>query len=89
MLFIRKIKKKSGTYLAEVQEYRENGKVKQRVIRYLGKEIDGKAVKKVLIKDIIVKNVKKSLDVTCIDSIAKKLGITSIKNKNFFALIHS
>ena len=89
MSFIRKIKKKSGTYLAEVQGYREDGKVKQRVIRYLGKEIDGKAVKRVLTKDIIVKNVKRSLDVTCIDSIAKELGITSIKNKNFLALIYS
>ena len=89
MSFIRKIKKKSGTYLAEVQGYREDGKVKQRVIRYLGKEIDGKAVKRVLTKDIIVKNVKRSLDVTCVDSIAKELGITSIKNKNFLALIYS
>ena len=88
-MFIRKIKKKSGTYLAEVQGYREDGKVKQRVIRYLGKEIDGKAVKRVLTKDIVVKNVKRSLDVTCVDSIAKELGITSIKNKNFLALIYS
>ena len=30
MAFVRKIKKKSGTYLAEVESYRENGKVKQR-----------------------------------------------------------
>ncbi len=89
MTFIRKIKKKSGTYLAEVQGYREDGKVKQRVIRDLGKEIDGKAVKRVLTKDIIVKNVKRSLDVICVDSIAKELGITSIKNKNFLALIYS
>ena len=43
MVFIRKIKKKSGTYLAEVEGYRVNGKVKQRVIKYLGKEINGKA----------------------------------------------
>jgi len=55
----------------------------------LGKEIDGKAVKRVLTKDIIVKNVKRSLDVICVDSIAKELGITSIKNKNFLALIYS
>src|SRR3989344_8883983 len=89
MSFIRKIKKKSGTYLAEVQGYRESGEVKERLIRYLGKEIDGKAVKRVLTKDIIVKNVKRSLDVTCVDSIAKELGITSIKNKNFLALIYS
>lgn len=34
MSFIRKIKKPSGTYLAEVESYREDGKVKQRVIKY-------------------------------------------------------
>lgn len=89
MSFIRKIKKKSGTYLAEVEGYREDGKVKQRVIRYLGKEIDGKAAKRVLTKDIVVKGVKRSLDVLCIDSIAKELGITSIKNKYFLALVYS
>ncbi len=38
MSFIRKIKKKSGVYLAEVESYRKDGKVKQRLIRYLGKE---------------------------------------------------
>ena len=47
MAFIRKIKTKSGIYLAEVEGYRKDGKVKQRVIKYLGKEIDGKPVKKV------------------------------------------
>ena len=89
MSFIRKIKKKSGTYLAEVQGYREDGKVKQRVIKYLGKEIDGKAAKRVLTKDITVKDVKRSLDILCIDSIAKELGITSIKNQHFLALVYS
>ena len=89
MSFIRKIKKKSGTYLAEVQGYREDGKVKQRVIKYLGKEIDGKPAKRVLAKDITVKDVKRSLDVLCIDAIAKELGIDSIRNKHFLALIYS
>jgi hypothetical protein len=41
MAFIRRIKKKSGIYLAKVESYRKEGKVKQRVIKYLGKEIDG------------------------------------------------
>jgi phage gp37-like protein len=35
MAFIRKIKTKSGTYLAEVESYRDNGKVRQRVLRYV------------------------------------------------------
>src|SRR3989344_589267 len=89
MTFIRKIKKKSGTYLAEVQGYRENGKVKQRVIRYLGKEINGKPEKRIFRSDIRVGGVRRSLDILCIDSIAKELGITSIKSKHFLALVYS
>lgn len=89
MVFIRKIVKKSGTYLAEVEGYRENGKVKQRVIRYLGKEINGKPEKRIFRSDIHIDGVRRSLDVLCIDSIAKELGITSIKSKHFLALVYS
>ena len=79
MVFIRKIKKKSGTYLAEVEGYRVNGKVKQRVIKYLGKEINGKAEKRVLASEIKVKNVKRSLDVLAVDAIARELSLTTLK----------
>ena len=37
MSFIRVIKTKSGRYEAEVESYRKDGKVKQRVINWLGK----------------------------------------------------
>lgn len=89
MSFIRKIKIGEKIYLAEVKSVRENGKVRQKFIRYLGTEIDGKPTKKVFTKDITVKNVKRSLDVLCIDLIAKELGIASIKNKYFLALVYS
>ena len=73
-MFIRKIKKKSGTYLAKVESYRDDqGKIKQRVIQYFGKEIDGKAEKRVLTKDIQATNVKQSLDVLAIDKIAEEI----------------
>jgi len=89
MSFIRKIKKKSGTYLAEVKSYRENGKIKQKVIRYLGKEINGKPAKKITSADIKIKNVKRSLDVLAIDKLAEQLTIKSIKNKYLLSLIYS
>ena len=89
MVFIRKIKKKSGTYLAEVEGYRVNGKVKQRVIKYLGKEINGKAEKRVLASEIKVKNVKRSLDVLAVDAIARELSLTTLKNKYALALVYS
>lgn len=89
MAFIRKIKKKSGTYLAKVESYRIDGKVRQRVIEYLGKEIDGKAEKRVLASEIKVDNVKRSFDVLAVDTIARELGITTLANKHLLALIYS
>lgn len=90
MAFIRKIKKKSGVYLAEVEGYRdESGKVRQRVIRYLGKEINGKPEKRVLKSEIELKNVKHSLDVLAVDTIAKELQLTNLANKYSLALVYS
>lgn len=89
MAFIRKIKKKSGTYLAKVEGYRENGKVKQRIIEYLGKEIDGKPEKKIFKSDLEITKVKRSIDVQAIHQLAQELGINSIKNKCFLTLVYS
>jgi hypothetical protein len=44
--------------LAEVENHSVDGKVKQRVIRYLGTEIEDKACKKVFTSDIEVESVK-------------------------------
>ena len=90
MVFVRKIKKKSGTYLAEVEGYRDHtGKVRQRVIKYLGKEINGKPEKRVLTSEIAVKNVKRSFDVLAVDTIAKELQLTTLTNKYALALVYS
>jgi len=89
MAFVRKIKTKSGIYLAEVEGYRKDGKVKQRVIRYLGKEIDGRPVKKVFTNKIQVQSVKQSLDVLAIDKIAEDLGIKDIESPYIISLIYS
>lgn len=89
MTFIRKIKKKSGTYLAEVKSYRENGKIKQKVIRYLGKEVNGRPAKKITSADIKIKNIKRSLDVLAIDKLAEQLTIKSINNKYLLSLVYS
>ena len=89
MTFIRKIKKKSGTYLAEVKSYRENGKIKQKVIKYLGKEIGDRCVRKICTNDIAIKNVKQSLDITVINAIAKQLQLDEIQNKHILSLVYS
>ena len=44
MAFIRRIKKGDAVYLAKVESYREDGKVKQRVLEYVGKEENGIAI---------------------------------------------
>ena len=89
MSFIRKIKKKSGTYLAEVESYRKNGYVKQRVIKYLGKDVNGKAVKRVSSDLIKIKSIKRSLDVLSVDKISNDLSLKEINNEYVLALIYS
>jgi len=89
MTFIRRVKAGNRIYLAEVKSVRKNGKVKQEFIRYLGREIEGRPVKKVNTNNIEAVSVKQSLDVLAIDKIAKELSINSISNKYFLSLIYS
>ncbi|PIV70292.1 MAG: hypothetical protein COS08_01005 [Euryarchaeota archaeon CG01_land_8_20_14_3_00_38_12] len=89
MAFIRKIKKKSGTYLALVESYRKNGKVKQKVKKYLGREIDGKPVRRVRTSNIGVESVKRYGDVLCVDKISHNLGLNDLFEKNALLLVYS
>ena len=78
MAFKRKIKKKSGIYWALVENYRKNGKVKQRCIKYLGKEINGKPAKRIIMENVGVKKVKRYYDVIAVDTVARKLGLHEV-----------
>ncbi len=89
MTFIRKKKVGEKVYLVEVKNVRENGKIKQKYIRYLGKEINGKAVKRVLTSDIQATNVKQSMDVLAIDKIAGELKLKEIPYKPALSLAYS
>ncbi|MEA2054672.1 MAG: transposase [Candidatus Thermoplasmatota archaeon] len=82
MTFIRKIKKKSGTYLAEVENTRVKGKVVQRVIRYIGKEVDGEVVRRVKTNKLNVEKVTRYLDVLAVDKIAEELNLKQILGEN-------
>lgn len=88
-MFIRKIKKKSGTYLAKVESYRENGKIKQRVIEYLGKEVNSKPVRRVSTLDLGITSVKESLDVNVIHHLAKQLHLVELDNPYWLTLVYS
>ena len=89
MAFIRKKKLGKNTYLVKVESYRKDGKIKQRVLEYLGKEIDGQPVKKVFTNKIQVQSVKQSLDVLAIDKIAEDLDIKELGNPYVLSLIYS
>jgi transposase len=89
MTFIRKKKVGDNVYLVEVKNVRENGKIKQKYVRYLGKEINGKPAKRVLTKDIQAVNVKQSLDVLAIDKIAEELKLKEIQYKPALSLVYS
>ena len=89
MTFIRKKKVGNRTYLVEVKSIREHGKIKQKFIKYLGREIDGKPIKKVSADKIEVQSVKQSLDVLAVDKIAEELNIKSIENPYVLSLIYS
>lgn len=81
MSFIRKIKKKDAVYLAEVENYREGKKVKQKVIRYIGKEVNGEAVRRVDSNSIEIESVKQYLDYKILHGISKELGLTEVLGK--------
>ena len=89
MTFIRKKKVGDKVYLVEVKNVRENGKIKQKYVRYLGKEMNGKPVKRILTSDIQATNVKQSLDVLAIDKIAEELKFKEIQFKPALSLAYS
>lgn len=92
MSFIRKIKKKSGTYLAEVENYREDGKVKQRVIKYLGIDIDGVPHKSIRTSDVEITEVKEYYNFCAIHHIASELGFKELfgeKSKYILLMVYS
>jgi transposase len=93
MAFIRKIKKGNSVYLAKVENYRLDGKVKQRVIEYIGKEVDGKVVpKKTYHADFKISKVTQFLDLLTIDSVARSLDIPDYLGSNskyLLAMIYS
>ena len=83
MAFIRKIKKGDSIYLAKVESYREGGKVKQRVIEYVGKEEGGMVVQKVDINKLEVENVKHYADISVLYQLAIELKLNYLLGKHY------
>jgi transposase len=87
MAFIRKIKKGDSIYLAKVESYREDGKVKQRVLEYVGKEVKGIAVQKVDINKLEVINVKHYADVSVLHQLCIQLNLNYLLGKHHKSII--
>jgi len=78
MTFIRRIKKGNAVYLAEVENRRVNGKVVQRHVRYVGKEVDGRTVLSVSMSDVEVDEVKLFGPLLVLHHIAQAIGLPKI-----------
>lgn len=78
MSFIRKIKTKSGTYLAEVENRWIDGKVVQKHIRYVGREVDGETLLSSSLSDVAIDEVKVYGPVLVLDCLAKKIGLPEL-----------
>ena len=78
MSFIRKIKTKSGTYLAEVESQWKNGKVCQKHIRYVGKVENNRTVLSTSVSEISIDSVKMSGALPLLHDIAKSIDLPTI-----------
>lgn len=87
MAFIRRIKKGNAIYLAKVESYREDGKVKQRVLEYVGKEENGKPVQKTDINKINIENVKYYADVSVLYQLCLELNLNYLLEKHHKSII--
>lgn len=89
MSFIRKIKKKSGTYLAEVENTRVDGKVKQKVLKYIGIDVEGATHRSVRTSDVNITEVKEYLNYHAIHSAACELGFDNLfgEKSNYILLM--
>ena len=77
-IFIRKNKTKSGTYLAEVENHRAKGKVVQKHLRYIGREVDGETILSSSLSDVAIDEVKVYGPVMLLDHLAKKIGLPEL-----------
>lgn len=90
MVFIRKIKRGDEVYLAKVKCIREGSKVKQKFIKYIGKEVKGKISRRISSDKIEAVNVKRNLDILTIDKLCNELNIKEIINNSFImTLVYS
>lgn len=75
MSFVRRIKKGDAVYLAEVENRRVDGKVVQRHLRYIGREVDGRTVLSTSMSDVEIDEVKLYGPLLVLDCLAQAIGL--------------
>ena len=78
MIFIRKIKKGNKVYLAEVEGKRVNGKVVQKHIRYIGRQVNNEAVISMSSEDLEIEDVKIHGPLFALHEIATEINLPEI-----------
>jgi transposase len=78
MSFIRKRKRNGKIYLEEVESVRVNGKVKQKHIKYIGKEADGKTILSSSISDVSIKKIKIYGPLLILNHICNEIGLPDL-----------
>ena len=88
MAFIRKIKSRGRVYLAEVENQRVDGKVKQKFIRYVGVEPTNDTKLFPSSNDeLSFDSVKVFGSVICLDSIARRIGLHDLLGEHAPAIL--
>src|SRR3989339_665858 len=82
MSFIRRIKNGNHTYLAEVENKWVNGKVIQKHIKYVGKELNGKKILSGSIADAEIAKVTIWAPLLILNTIAKQINVSKKKLYN-------
>jgi len=76
MSYIRKRKRNGNIYLEEVESVRVNGKVKQKHLRYIGKQVDNKTILSSSISNITVDKVKVHGPLLVLNHLAEEIGLS-------------
>jgi len=87
MAFIRRLKRGESTYLVEVESYRKKGKIKQRYLRYVGKEVDGVKVLTGSIANAEVTKVTVYGPLLALHQLAKDLDLPEVLGEYYAELL--
>ena len=85
MAYIREIKVKDSVYLAKVESIRQGGKVKQKVVEYIGKKES--AAQRVDLNEVEVSAVKRYADIKVLVDLSRELELHHLLGKHHRSIL--